>query len=790
MPLMINSNIASLNAQRQLTSAGAGLDQASERLSSGQRINTAADDAAGLSISNRMTSQIKGLDQAVRNANDGISLIQTAEGALDESTNILQRMRELAVQSSNGIYSDADRSTLDAEVQQLVSELDRIAETTSFNGQTILDGSQGTVELQVGSEAGETISFEIAAVDSSTLGLGSTSSDLSGSDIAASLSLDDGDVLINDQSISSFSSTTGATNESLQTLIDDINTNINGVTASGYNTVEASTVGDGVLTGGDTFDITVHAIDGGADVTYSVTDTNNLDEMVAAINEKTGGAVSAAINDEGRLTLSNNTGAAMTITDDTTSDTASGGLDGVFQGALALSSDDGSAITVTKGANGTDQDLENLGFRQISAAGEVTGEELSAVEQTTALNVNDLTVNGVAIAATNATDGHNLSNKVDNINAVQDQTGVTASIVAEESFDIDLSQSFATVTATTTSDAAAIAAAGAGGGLLLNGVDISANVATGSAADGVEGIAAELNSVSAATGVSASVNSDGLLELVSDGNINFTETGAALAADLGAGIAATAASTNGGLGADSGSLIINGFEVEDIDLDSIDNAVSEINAASANTGVTATLDGNGEIQFSGTSQITIQAGTENGQGTAKALGITFDTNSISTGDGATGTEGADSITLEARIHLDSEDDAPISLELTDNGATATGLSNLNTDLSSTVTGSALSSISVGTAAGAQEAINSIDTAIETINSTRSELGAINNRLDFTVSNLANVSENASAARSRIVDADFAAETAALSRSQVLQQASQAMLAQANARPQQVLSLLN
>ena len=111
MPLMINSNIASLNAQRQLTSAGAGLDQASERLSSGKRINTAADDAAGLSISNRMTSQIRGLDQAVRNANDGISLIQTAEGALDESTNILQRMRELAVQSSNGIYSDSDRST-------------------------------------------------------------------------------------------------------------------------------------------------------------------------------------------------------------------------------------------------------------------------------------------------------------------------------------------------------------------------------------------------------------------------------------------------------------------------------------------------------------------------------------------------------------------------------------------------------------------------------------------------------------------------------------------------------
>ena len=128
MALVINSNIASLNAQRYLTQSGAELDKTSERLSSGQRINSAADDAAGLSISNRLTSQIKGLDQAVRNANDGISLIQTAEGALDESTNILQRARELAVQSSNGIYSDSDRASLDAEVQQLVSELDRIAE--------------------------------------------------------------------------------------------------------------------------------------------------------------------------------------------------------------------------------------------------------------------------------------------------------------------------------------------------------------------------------------------------------------------------------------------------------------------------------------------------------------------------------------------------------------------------------------------------------------------------------------------------------------------------------------
>ena len=145
MSLVINTNVASLNSQRQLMNSGGALDKATERLSSGQRINSAKDDAAGLAISNRMTSQVRGIDQAIRNANDGVSLIQTAEGALQETTNILQRMRELSIQSGNGIYTNADRKTLDAEVQQLIAELNRIALSTSFNGQKLLDGMKGVI---------------------------------------------------------------------------------------------------------------------------------------------------------------------------------------------------------------------------------------------------------------------------------------------------------------------------------------------------------------------------------------------------------------------------------------------------------------------------------------------------------------------------------------------------------------------------------------------------------------------------------------------------------------------
>jgi flagellin len=153
--------LSSLNAQRQLTSTSTSLSRSFERLSSGLRINGARDDAAGLSITTRFTAQIRGLNQAVRNSNDGISLAQTAEGALNETTNILQRMRELSVQAANDTNNDSDRASLQAEVAQLKSELDRIAETTNFNGNKILSGDFLARDLQVGANVGETLSVSI-----------------------------------------------------------------------------------------------------------------------------------------------------------------------------------------------------------------------------------------------------------------------------------------------------------------------------------------------------------------------------------------------------------------------------------------------------------------------------------------------------------------------------------------------------------------------------------------------------------------------------------------------------
>lgn len=176
MAQVINTNIASLNAQRNLNASQGALQTSLERLSSGLRINSAKDDAAGLAISERFTAQIRGLNQAVRNANDGISLAQTGEGALSETVNSLQRIRELAIQSANDTNSASDRASLQGEVNQLVAEIQRIATTTQFNGQNILDGSFTSAKFQVGANANQTINVSIGSAEATNIGSNTGSS--------------------------------------------------------------------------------------------------------------------------------------------------------------------------------------------------------------------------------------------------------------------------------------------------------------------------------------------------------------------------------------------------------------------------------------------------------------------------------------------------------------------------------------------------------------------------------------------------------------------------------------
>lgn len=178
MGLRVNTNLFSISAQRNLSNVSSRLGGNFARLSSGLRIASAADDAAGLGISERMRAQVRSLGQAGRNAQDGISLVQTAEGALNETTTNLARMRELAVQASNGTLNTGDRAALDVEFQALIEEIDRVADQTTFNGISLLDTASNSIDIQVGTESGETISVDLESMTDSALGLSGGSFDL------------------------------------------------------------------------------------------------------------------------------------------------------------------------------------------------------------------------------------------------------------------------------------------------------------------------------------------------------------------------------------------------------------------------------------------------------------------------------------------------------------------------------------------------------------------------------------------------------------------------------------
>lgn len=240
MPLGVNTNVASLNVQKNLGRASDALSTSMTRLSSGLKINSAKDDAAGLQIATRMTAQIRGQTVAIKNANDGISMAQTAEGALQETTNILQRMRELAVQARNGTNITADRTATNAEFTQLSDELTRIAQSTNLNGKNLLDGSAQVMTLQVGSNTGTanqitlTLSSSFAA---SSLSVGSGTTVLTGATSAAAFSAIDGAITAIDKALDTVNATRanlGASQNRLTSTISNLqNVNENATAALG-----------------------------------------------------------------------------------------------------------------------------------------------------------------------------------------------------------------------------------------------------------------------------------------------------------------------------------------------------------------------------------------------------------------------------------------------------------------------------------------------------------------------------------------------------------------------------
>ena len=400
MAQVINTNISSLNAQRNLNTSQSALATSLQRLSSGLRINSAKDDAAGLGISERMTTQIRGLNQAARNANDGISLAQTGEGALGEIDNNLQRIRELAVQSANATNSSSDRAALDAEVQQRHAEIDRVAAQTSFNNQKLLDGTFGTAAFQVGANVGETISVGLSTsmrstaigktadyVNTTTTYSTSTTLGQQGTGVSAvATATGDGGVafVANDLQItvgsnaqvgvgasSDFSSgagNAGRTAGSAYAKVQAINAaNVPNLTATADTTVEFSFVA--VTDTASEYSLTINS--------QAITTNNggaiSGDQLAALINQNSGGTgVTASFSSStGRMTLSAADGRNIQIAQTTSADNAGLGQ-GLTSATAGTNNTANDALVATTAAAGTTVTVNAVGTIRLTSTEAIT----------------------------------------------------------------------------------------------------------------------------------------------------------------------------------------------------------------------------------------------------------------------------------------------------------------------------------------------------------------------------------------------------------------------------------
>ncbi len=464
MPQFINTNTASLNAQRNLNSSQGALQTSLQRLSSGLRINSAADDAAGLGIADRMTSQIRGLNQAVRNANDGISLSQTAEGALQETSNILQRMRELSIQSANDTNSASDRNNLQKEVVQLQAELNRISATTQFNGKQLLDGTFTAQKFQVGSNANETISISLTSSAATAIGSHSFTSDGTGTTAAAAAAtvptstLTGGDIDI-----------TGASGTATVAITAG---NTAGTIASAVNAAEAQTGVTAVAltqaditvnaTGTTSFNLT--GAGSAVAISANVTSTSDLSALSDAINTQTGttGITATLSADKSTLRLTSEAG------DDIQIDTATGG-GGTGSTAITVAGlqFDGTATTAVNLTEGTTDSTRVTGdvkftssdaFTVISTAGNAgllngTTSKSSTLDQVANIDIgtqsgsNDAigVLDGALQAITNARGDlgavqNRLSSTISNLQNISENVSASRSRIQDADFALETAQ--------------------------------------------------------------------------------------------------------------------------------------------------------------------------------------------------------------------------------------------------------------------------------------------------------------------------------------------------------------
>jgi flagellin len=669
----INTNISALSAQKSMSDQITKSEQAIERLSTGLRINHAADDAAGSAIASKMESQVRSLGVAIRNGHDAISMTQTAEGALGEMENILQRVRELSVQAGNNTLSASDRTAIQQEVDALTDEINDIASATNFNGVNLLDGSTTSVNFQVGANASDSLTVDLQSSSASDLGL----SGKLGANVFTSgrvtlgtvNSVDTDSIKINGQDFlaAAVTATTASTLTAAAVIAAQINENTatHGAVADAFNRVEGGSMGSDFSM---TSDFTITS--GGTAEVIAI--QQSFDDVITAINLGVAD-ITASKGENNQLILSNTTGNQIILSGESHQ---LGITAATYEGMYTLENIDGSDVKIELGnlANGYVQETDatavhmNLfGLNEVSA-GKTKG---FAVSTAIIAVTDDIKINGIQLGATTV---DTAQAKAAAINAISDQSGVTAKATTIVDLELDFN-----ITAVNTS-------------LLINGVAIEANDL-----DSVSDFVTEINDQTKGPfGVVASATDEGLLRLTNE---------------------------NGG-----------------------DIKLSPVTVAAFITKVT------------------------DGDNISSTL--------VTSGD---------HYTIRGNISLTSEDGGVI--QLTDGTVANTGLAKLGLEGQSEVEGAGSGGVNVSSMSGAVAALSSIDSAIEKLSGFRASFGAVENRIDAKINNLTTLKVNTQAAQSRIEDADFAAETTNMTKSQILSQAATSMLAQANASKQNLLALL-
>ena len=770
MGMVVQHNTSAMIANNAMNKNVAGLKKQTEKLSTGYNINRAADNAAGLAISEKMRSQIRGLSQATANSNDAISLIQTAEGGLQETEDILQRMRELSVQSANGTYTDEDREQIQFEVDALKSEIDRISQSTEYNEMKLLDGSldgvtgsntdYGAKYGSIGKAVTSTEATDIAA-DTNAANLIASAKAVTDDDYAKALGFDDAAALntaSNDDIAAALATKSDAFLQKLQ------DSNITGTTAAAADITNFNTaVADNSKN--------VSAFDG-AVLTASV--------QGASIEVTTGatkGGEGASWGQDGK-TLTLNLVDGKTYTQDDidklikNADTKK--ADGVVadislklkDGVYTASNGDKSAKSVAgeRAESQTISLLNSPSSVQAAFNSALAAEQRATAAAATAKNA------FIDTAITHAADDISGSATDTAINAALGLTGspnaITTAELSDGSWKTKASAAAAAMNNTALSTAAATIANQTGAGS-TEATDFTTAVTAETAATAARTAAQTAYNTYQSNAAS---NAAGVLTSPTEGygdQIKFTSNSYgvdtrkfSIATDAQAGKESVESTTDDTPGNKDGEYTIHLST-------GVEYSKSDIEKLMAKAGLDYSVEISDSNKPDGDVKMKLDIAVNEATAQTRA-------NSMANGEGVGKEEVAkngDGLTFQ--IGANGVEDQRLTVNIGDMGANALNVNN----------------ISVATQDGANDAINKLDDAIKTVSTQRAKLGAVQNRLEHTVNSLNTANENMTASESQIRDTDMASEMIKYTKSNILQQASQSMLAQANQQPQGVLQLL-